>query len=469
MTEDRSRHRLDSRRPHAWEGRRRGSKTSAWLIAGSLLPGLAAAAALIFTWRQGTDTLEQGNRELRIAEQGQITERFTAAIEQLGEDDEELTFGGVYALERIMEDSARDQPRIVSVLSAFIRSHAAVPAAGFAKQTPGAAPPALPPAVLAVVGVLADRPSGRDGSAVVDWSRSDLRGLRLAAESDVSGGPPSTSRLPFSGIRLRNADLRGGQFTAVDLSRALLNDAQLADAAFTRVNLTRADLTGVKAETAQVRVRDSVLKDAVLRRAILPEATFIRADLTGAHLEEANLQGARFSSVDDKAGSGSTGGQLAGAHLDNANMTGAALFNADLTGAELTNTDFTSADLGGANLCNADLNNAELSYPPNLSEGDARIGANLTGADLRGADLTHANFTGALLTGADLRGATLLSTNFTGASLGGADLTGVDLSNAIGLPPGAGKDKPLEPPRPRRPCPAPTDTSPGAPAGIRNG
>src|SRR5688572_29554652 len=48
-----------------------------------------------FTWRT-----------VRVSEEGQVTERFTKAIEQLG-DDENLAkrLGGIYALERISRDS----------------------------------------------------------------------------------------------------------------------------------------------------------------------------------------------------------------------------------------------------------------------------------------------------------------------------------------------------------------------------
>ncbi|WP_327744751.1 pentapeptide repeat-containing protein [Streptomyces europaeiscabiei] len=427
---------------------------SPWLIAGSLLPGLAAAVALIFTWRDSTATLAQGNTELRIAEQGQITERFTAAIEQLGENDEELTFGGIYALERIMEDSPRDQSRIVSVLSAFVRSHSRVPANGFAVQKAGSKPPVLPPTVLAVIRVLEDRPLSRDSLGVVDWSDSDLRGIHLAGQNTAAGAPPPSSRSPFGGSRLRSSDLRGVEFTQMDLSRADLTDAYLADAKLINVNLTGADLTKARAEKAHMG--GSVFHEANLRGAHLTGTTFVHADLTRAILAEADLQETRFSDEDER----DKGGQLAEANLEGADLTRSHLFNADLSAAELRNADLTSAELGGAILCGAGLNNAQLSYPPDLAEGQAKLGANLTGADLRNADLSHANLAGALLTGADLRGANLLSTDLTGATLAGANLTGLDLSTVIGLPPGTGKDKPLSPPTPRRPCPAPTDSKP---------
>jgi hypothetical protein len=60
---------------------------------------------------------------LKVTEQGQITERYTKAIEQLGSDKLDVRLGGIYALERIAKDSKRDHPTVVEVLSAFVREH----------------------------------------------------------------------------------------------------------------------------------------------------------------------------------------------------------------------------------------------------------------------------------------------------------------------------------------------------------
>src|SRR5829696_516895 len=56
--------------------------------------------------REGQERTQETTREtLRITEQGQITERFTRAIDQLGETELEIRLGGIYALERIAKDS----------------------------------------------------------------------------------------------------------------------------------------------------------------------------------------------------------------------------------------------------------------------------------------------------------------------------------------------------------------------------
>lgn len=65
-------------------------------------------------------------RTFQVTERGQVTDRYSKAIEQLGSATLDVRLGGVYALEQIAKDSARgedDQATIVEVLSAFVRVH----------------------------------------------------------------------------------------------------------------------------------------------------------------------------------------------------------------------------------------------------------------------------------------------------------------------------------------------------------
>src|SRR5918994_5532670 len=84
-----------------------------------ILGGTALLSGLYFTWRT-----------LQVNREGQITERFTRAIEQLGatHDDKsknlELRLGGIYALERIARESKEDHWSIMEVLTAYVRQHA---------------------------------------------------------------------------------------------------------------------------------------------------------------------------------------------------------------------------------------------------------------------------------------------------------------------------------------------------------
>src|SRR5256885_1759027 len=93
------------------------------------LPSLVAVGALIFTWVSINRTTDATNRQLGIAEQGQVTDRYNAATTNLGSSSVDVRLGGIYALQRIMQDSPRDQPTVVAVLCAFVRDHANAAAA----------------------------------------------------------------------------------------------------------------------------------------------------------------------------------------------------------------------------------------------------------------------------------------------------------------------------------------------------
>src|SRR4051794_38038085 len=82
------------------------------------LAGVIAVVGAVFT-----------GLSYRLNRAGQVTERFTRAVDQLGGERLEVRLGGIYALERIARDSKHDHPQVVELLSAFVREHAALSAA----------------------------------------------------------------------------------------------------------------------------------------------------------------------------------------------------------------------------------------------------------------------------------------------------------------------------------------------------
>jgi len=137
-----------------------------------VLAGLAVVGGAIATWRQ-----------VHIRREGQITERFTRAVDQLGNRNVDVRVGGIYALERIAKDALADRTAIQFLIGAFIRNHANLPAAA----PDGTQPPAEP---------VDDRlPSLRARAADVQVAMSVL-GRRL----------PSPDQRPLT---LSRVDLRG--------------------------------------------------------------------------------------------------------------------------------------------------------------------------------------------------------------------------------------------------------------------
>ncbi|MGA5098095.1 pentapeptide repeat-containing protein [Streptomyces lavendulocolor] len=360
------------------------------------MPGLAALAALLFTWMQ----VGQANKELRLGEQGQVTSRFNAAIGNLGSGSEDVRLGGLYALERLMHDSARDHPTVVSVVSAYVRRHAPVRAS--AAQKP------VSTDVDAAMAVLLRRPSVPERQAIVDLSRADLRGWKPAYQGDEI-------------VRWGGAMLAGANLSGVDLSSGNLRAAVLAGATLRGTSLDWADL------------RESSLDGADLREASANQANLGGASLDGADLRQTNLTDANLSK---SWVCGLRCANLTGTDLTGANLAGAVAAEANLTKATLcwTGTEYTgSVDAPASPATERVVRSCATLRGADLS-GALLTGLDLAGADLRSAILTGGDLTKANLTKADLRKADLRNADLTGAKLSGARLTGAKLTGAKGLP-----------------------------------
>ncbi|MFD7480789.1 pentapeptide repeat-containing protein [Streptomyces sp. NPDC059837] len=264
------------------------------MVSATSLPGIAAVIALIFTFL----SVQQAHDTLRLSEEGQITDRYTDAVTNLGSNTVDVRLGGIYALQRIMTDSSRDQSTVIRVLSAFVRVHAPESA-----KTTGVYRPGGPPSdVTAALEVLALRDSGKDGTAFVDLHEADMRTTDFARFWLKERRPPDLSE----------ADLRLADLTGSDLGGANLSRANLGQAVPNQVNFTDADLRDVKATGADFRVSD-----------------FTRADLTGADLVAAKLVRASLRDAD----------------LSGADLSGADVRDTSFLGANLRNTSFSETDL----------------------------------------------------------------------------------------------------------------------------
>jgi pentapeptide repeat protein len=239
-------------------------------------------------------------RTYRLSREGQLTDRYSKAVAQLGDEKIEIRLGGIYALERLMRDSPADQPTNMETLAAFVRQHSP-PSSRPVLPARGTPPPASDhpsedvQAVLTVLG----RRGPVDDERPIDLARTNLTGARLDRAN------------------LTDADLRGATLTDADPRRATRTDAILHDGGtLTGAHLYKATLTG-----------------ADLGGATLTGATLFEANLTGANLHKANLTDATLLKAN-----------LTGAHLFEANLTGAHLHEANLTDGSLTDEQLASAE-----------------------------------------------------------------------------------------------------------------------------
>ena len=293
-------------------------------------------------------------RNYRLNHRGQVTDRFTKALERLDSEHIYVRVGGILALEQIVQDAPEQAAHAAHVLGHFVRHM-------------------RPPSSL-------DRPDADIQAALTALTRPQSRTHINSAD------PLDLQDLWLTGAQLNGADLTDAWLDGANLSGAWLDGANLSGARLDGANLSGARLSG--ADLREARLAEVDLGDAQLLAANLASALVDRADLTRALLGGADLTRARL----DRA-------NLTGALLDRANLT-----RARLSGANLTDAQPVAANLTGAILVGADLTSAGL------------IGANLSGARLFGANLTRARLIGADLTDTDLERVDLSSARLGGGA-----------------------------------------------------
>ncbi|MDB9544140.1 pentapeptide repeat-containing protein [Microcystis aeruginosa CS-1036] len=278
--------------------------------------------------------------ERQLIQERLITERFSKAVEQIGNTKEEVVIGGIYSLERIAKDSPKDQWRIMEVLTSYIRKNSPIPS-NIQQLEPEEREKALEKLpsvsipVQAALTVIGRRKVENDQAGDNLAETNDFAGDNLAETTDFS---------KIKILDLSRTNLRGANLNGANLNRANLWEANLNGANLNRANLYRAELKG---------------------------ANLIRANLKGANLDGANLIGAKLN-----------GAYLEGAYLNRANLNRANLDGANLEEAKLNGAKLNRANLNRANLIGANLNGANL-IAANL------IAANLIAANLNGAEDLH--------------------------------------------------------------------------------
>lgn len=213
--------------------------------------GLIVFFGAYATWRR----LALGEAQLLATQDAQITNRYSKAVEQLGDPSLDVRLGGIYALERIARNSSIDCGSIIEILGAFVRG-----------RSPW--PPRLP------------------GQFTEQAPMKDVPTLAVRA-ADVQAAVTVLGRLICPDrprVRLHTTDLRQARMYELDMQNSLLGRSNLRCARLYDTNLASADLGGTD------------LRDSRLMRADLSKANLRGADLRGARLDGAIFTGAMVDS-----------------------------------------------------------------------------------------------------------------------------------------------------------------------------
>src|SRR5262249_46337774 len=208
-----------------------------------IIGGVVVIIGLLFTSANLAFTHREAEKNRSLALEGQITDRFTKAITQLGDEKLEVRLGGIYALERIAKDSEKDHWTIMEVLTAYVREHTPRKAKDNAVRR-------LP--------------------AILVWNES--KGVRVSMSPLGSFKP----RIPvqMQNRRTNNAEQKevtelttdvqailtviGRRMISTERDKGLLNfeETDLSNANLSGANLSGANLSGANLSGADLRVAD---------------------------------------------------------------------------------------------------------------------------------------------------------------------------------------------------------------------
>jgi uncharacterized protein YjbI with pentapeptide repeats len=266
-----------------------------------------------------------GYRNFKVAEDKQVTERFSKSIEHLGSEKIDIRLGGIYALEQIAIDSSKYHWTIVEILSAFVREKS--------KETSSKKLEKMKEDLQAALTVLNRRSIEQDPQGKkINLTQVNLKLVEFQAAN-------------ISGVNLSRSDFTSANFSGADFSNSDLMNSDFSYANFSGVNFSGSDLRNVKFFQTNLSGADfsnSDLSDSYLCESNLTNAKLIGTNLNNAHVGSDYID-------DDYDDEYYLGQQEEEQHSPDwnlpANLSGALLIDAKMTGAKLMGADLSKSTM----------------------------------------------------------------------------------------------------------------------------
>jgi uncharacterized protein YjbI with pentapeptide repeats len=288
--------------------------------------GVAILFNLYYTSKQ-KESLERTSlatlKNAQAAEDKQITERYSKAIEQLGSETLYVQLGAIYSLERIARDSDKDYWNIIEILTTYIREEY---------------PKSCSLTVEATLKVIKRMNSsyGLDEWVPVDFSNVKLEKIDFS-RAKLNGAN-------FEGANLTNANFEEADLTDVNFKRANLNGANFKKANLQNVNFTRTS------------IYSNDFSFANLKNTNFEETYIININFSNADLSDANF--AKAITWDEE-------------EISNNYFTGN--YYDEETGMDFTEEVFYKTNFYGAILRNTNLEDANFKSAINLTKEQLKV------------------------------------------------------------------------------------------------
>lgn len=213
-----------------------------------IVGGVFILVGLYIAWVRSKATRDQAE----VDRKQQLTDLYVKAIEQLGSDKLQIRLGGIYALERIARESAKDHWTIMEVLTAFVRENAPRREAE--------------PMVE----------KRKEGIILIDpWSPTEKPPTDIQAVLTVLGRRACIyGQAEDHPLDLRDTHLAGANLFRANLEGAIFRGANLTEAIFINANLQDADLSGSNLHFAQLSGAN--FQGSYFKKANLQDTNFLR-------------------------------------------------------------------------------------------------------------------------------------------------------------------------------------------------
>jgi uncharacterized protein YjbI with pentapeptide repeats len=391
----------------------------------------------------------------------QVADKFSKAIDQLGNQDLYIRVGGIFLLEQIAQTEPEFHWTVMEVLSTYIRDKSRKGESilepdntkvvdnleesnpvkkSDAEQDEENATDALSKPVISVttdiqvaLAVICRRnikydPKGK----CIDLRSCDIRG------ADLGNAKLHKANLSWSTIsktHLENADLR-----EANLSNATFNSACLEDATLQKANLTNAKL--IETSLKRAKLNDSILTCADFSKSKLQGADLRKAKINLTNLKDAEINNETkidepwreiHEMIHEINAHGAKGLTLYGfdfskAVLSCANFEGASLKKVKFSGANLSGAIFKATCLEEASFL------SHIDDETNADIGADLLGANFSDANLKNAVFDKAKLQGTVFGGSDLNGAKFINCHYLGKNTfeGAKNLDKVEFKGSLG-------------------------------------
>jgi uncharacterized protein YjbI with pentapeptide repeats len=250
-----------------------------------------------------------GEKNLKVTEDKQVTERFSKSIEHLGSEKIDVRLGGVYALEQIAIDSSKYHWTIMEILSAFVREKSKKSALEKEKVKED---------IQAALTVMARRKIEQDPQGKrINLKQVNMRFIELQ-EASINGFNLSFANFmyaDFSRGDFSNSDLRNSNLSRADFSDANFSGSDLRNVDFCKANISGANFNEANLSNADLSFHDHEDHEEYIDDPRDHEYDYtshwdLAATLSGAIMTDARLSSTKLDGADLSKSVGLTKQQL---------------------------------------------------------------------------------------------------------------------------------------------------------------